>query len=1027
MMSLETAATLAVADVMMPLAIGAFLTFVIFLFLGLGALPFTAALDRTMGKEKALLLYSGILLVLTFLMFGKDGPKAGTPRPGKVKNMKVEPLDLTGDPFARPSYALVSSSSDAPTRNMFQRWSDTSPLPPPSLDMPPVLALDVALPPTSPGPAPGHRWVLRGAKPTIDPESTAGIAEVPDAAFQDYQVQPGDVFDALNAAGATTYIFVSAINDGNGWVKFGQSGYEDLARRLTTEEGQTLEMQFGVVGGEKATLKRLDSNADGKITAGEISIAQNAARLTISATRALNESETVTLRRTVDNLYAEALRRNGIRRNFREGPKDVGALRRAARDMAKVGATGKEGGEGWRRAASLLDTALGEAKRVGNNDTRTEVLLELLAAYRALHDEQSVLKVLAEYVRTNPRRADGWTWLGDLALERMGQDTLALSYYDEALSHNAGHAGALIGKGRALALAGDHSRARDSFSRATGAAGAKYFRALGMLRAGELDRAKAEVDALLVRDANNPDAILLRGCVLYALGKDLASARAAFERVATMPEASAQRAKACYNLGLTCIRMGQRQAALSAFEKTERALERGASAGDTPDEAVVPELGLAFLAWSEDDHAKATEYLDKARERAPRCSYVEMFAGMHAATEERFAKADLALNRALVLAPAYAELDGWLGFTYLGLARAAVESGAEAKEQGQNFDRAVAFMERAADREAKVIQGAYAMRVREAMVRAGAENLPRRTRYNNALKAANKVLKQDKTREQPAALAVRGYCNFQLADYDQCIRDLQQVKDVVPVDAGEGNPWLVYRTYADGRLTDVKRWRSLEKKTVAFEGVTLPKDWSSTEGNGVRVTLEDGKLHVKGTATKDGSINKPTFDIVTSSLYDKASFEEISITFEVPGEVNGRFKNNNISGIQVLQVRGGGSGRARKASGIGVFSDKGRLAFRVGNGKLEKFKDGEVHRLIQGGQEVNWPSNGPVRVRIVREDADTGEMAIYLNGKRVFGDRISGFKRTRGKLALWIGGYGNQAEPYDIWISDIEVIRRQKQ
>ena len=561
---------LAVFDmVLMPLVAGAVGTFFLFVLLGLGALPFTAALDQSIGKEKALLLYSLLLLVGTFLLYSGSAPDKRKVKPGTVKGMTVEPLDLKGDPFARPAYALVADDTDQ-TRNVFQRYSDTSPLPPPALDMPPMLALERGLPPTVPGPAPGHRWVLRGDFPTIDPESAAGIAEIPDAEFQDYQIQPEDVFDSLTKAGQTTFVFLSVLNGGEGEVKFGEPGYDELARRLVAEEGNEILMKFAYIGGAKEAARRLDANKDGQVTPNEVAVVQNEARLKVSAERTLTDGESVQLRRSVDNLYNEALRRNGIRPNFREGPKDVSALRRAARDMAKVGATGKDNFEGWRRAADLLEVALAEAKRVGGDAVRSDVLLELLEAYRALHNERAILRVLAEYVRANPKQEDGWTWLGDVTLERMGQASLALDYYDEALSHNRGYALAKLGKGRALSLAGEHTRALASYRDAVGVPRAKYYRALGLLRTGKLDQAKAEVDAYLVNNANDPEAILLRGCVLYAQGKDLGSARAAFERVATMPDASRTRAKACYNLGLTCARMGQKKAALTAFERTYR-------------------------------------------------------------------------------------------------------------------------------------------------------------------------------------------------------------------------------------------------------------------------------------------------------------------------------------------------------------------------------------------------------------------------------------------------------------------------
>ena len=62
----------------------------------------------------------------------------------------------------------------------------------------------------------------------------------------------------------------------------------------------------------------------------------------------------------------------------------------------------------------------------------------------------------------------------------------------------------------------------------------------------------------------------------------------------------------------------------------------------------------------------------------------------------------------------------------------------------------------------------------------------------------------------------------------------------------------------------------------------------------------------------------------------------------------------------------------------------------------------------------------------MREDHDLGIVAIYLNGKKVFQDRVAGLKRANGKLGLWIGGYGYQAEPFDIRVRDIEIIRKRK-
>ena len=53
---------------------GAFGTFVLFLFLGFLALPVTAMFDKSIGKEKGLLVYAFVLLALTFFLLLPEGP-----------------------------------------------------------------------------------------------------------------------------------------------------------------------------------------------------------------------------------------------------------------------------------------------------------------------------------------------------------------------------------------------------------------------------------------------------------------------------------------------------------------------------------------------------------------------------------------------------------------------------------------------------------------------------------------------------------------------------------------------------------------------------------------------------------------------------------------------------------------------------------------------------------------------------------------------------------------------------------------
>ena len=107
--------------------------------------------------------------------------------------------------------------------------------------------------------------------------------------------------------------------------------------------------------------------------------------------------------------------------------------------------------------------------------------------------------------------------------------------------------------------------------------------------------------------------------------------------------------------------------------------------------------------------------------------------------------------------------------------------------------------------------------------------------------------------------------------------------------------------------------------------------------------------------------------------------------------------------------------------GIGIFYDKNKLAVRIGGGQDKRYKEG---RLLRLDPEQLWPDTEEVDVRIVRTDAEKGTMAVYLNGKFVVSDDISGFKLSRGTAALWIGGYSNEAEEFDVFASDIRVVRR---
>ena len=162
----------------------------------------------------------------------------------------------------------------------------------------------------------------------------------------------------------------------------------------------------------------------------------------------------------------------------------------------------------------------------------------------------------------------------------------------------------------------------------------------------------------------------------------------------------------------------------------------------------------------------------------------------------------------------------------------------------------------------------------------------------------------------------------------------------------------------------------------------------------------------------------------TTSLFSKRSFEEVSFKITIPGEISGKYQNNNVFGAQLTVASRGGRGRSA-AAGIGVFNDRGRVAIRVGGGREEQWRDGEVHRLLdENGKEIAWPSNGPVTIRFVREDHDEGLLVVYLDDERLIEDRIGGLKRAGGDMQLWIGGYSTQAQPYDVTVTDLRVIRQ---
>jgi tetratricopeptide (TPR) repeat protein len=383
------------------------------------------------------------------------------------------------------------------------------------------------------------------------------------------------------------------------------------------------------------------------------------------------------------------------------------------------------------------------------------------------------------------------------------------------------------------------------------------------------------------------------------------------------------------------------------------------------------------------------------------------------------ASAVRALDAALRAAPGYAELDGWLGKTYLRLGERSVATGDSPKETAETFQRATAFALRAANRETRRDRLAYHARLRECLVRIGAQHLPSKQRYAEALEAAEKVLSVNELREQPAALALSGYCHFMLSQYDECIRRFQAVLDIVP--EGEQHPWKLWREYSAAALADVKHWRSLEEKIVAFKGVSFDRQWTRDEGSGVRVKIEDGKVHFYGEARKDGRYATPSVVLSNDELFERQTLERVTLKLRIPRQDRRGDAINNVTfGVEVRSSRGG---RSSKAPGIGIFYDKAKLAVRIGTGKIKRYKDGGLLRL---DPEQMWPGDEEIEVRIEREDAEKGTMAVYLNDELVIRDNLSGFKRAKGKAILWIGGHATTAQLFDVWVSDISVVRRKE-
>ena len=279
-------------------------------------------------------------------------------------------------------------------------------------------------------------------------------------------------------------------------------------------------------------------------------------------------------------------------------------------------------------------------------------------------------------------------------------------------------------------------------------------------------------------------------------------------------------------------------------------------------------------------------------------------------------------------------------------------------------------------------------------------------------------------RDQPAAWCLRAYCHYGLGGEDnvsQSIRDFQKVLDDIPEEA-EDHPWFAWRGYAAESLAEVKHWAALEEKSVSFPDTTLPGDWVPDQSKKVTIKVDEGMLRFAGRARGDGSMDDETVSLINQDLFRRESLEEVTFKLRIPPKRGGSAANNVTFGIQV--VSGGKRRQKSKTPGVGLFYDKGWMAFRAGGGQKKAFQDGAVHREGDDIEKRMWPEAEWLDIRIARLDADKGVMAIYVNGEEVFKDSISGFRSSRGKAALVLSGWSNDQEDFDVTVKDIRVVRR---
>ena len=522
---------------------GAFLTFVGFLFAGLLALVFAVGLDRKLGKEKALLLFTGLLLLFTLWQCSPAPDQAEARGSARVRGRRA---GRSARHRGRPGPAADARPPARRTQPLPQALGHASA----SADRAAAAALvPAAVRAAAHHPRSRARGASRPARRDDRRRSPATGRRSPRSRIRSSPTtRPCRTTCTTGSSRAArkNYVYILSIR------KDGQTYEEDhpefrdrlfeLTDRVPGWEGMLVE--YALVGergdgGEEARADRRPQGADAR----RLDRPRGPARALVRPT----------LRREpLPRGPAGARPRAGIRRRPRTSP----VSQAAARKMAEVGRTGKEQRDGWRRAVILLEVALEQARARAAPAKRAEILEELVEAYVALRAEQAVLRALAEYARTSPNRPEPWLWLGQLHERSLGIPEEALAYFEAALARSPRQRRRAAGQGRRADRARATTRRRSM--RTVGPAPATPRRSAwrrpscGWVACRRRPRRCRA--ALALEEPDGPRALLAHGAVLY-VENDLEKAREAFLRAATAsgPDALEFRAQACYDLGLVVL------------------------------------------------------------------------------------------------------------------------------------------------------------------------------------------------------------------------------------------------------------------------------------------------------------------------------------------------------------------------------------------------------------------------------------------------------------------------------------------